>query len=60
MISKLINQSTQQLHGWAQGCNAKMERAVGKKNSKPMITRRCVIKEETEELGEKPFHNPPS
>ena len=24
------------------------------------ITRRCVIKEETEELGEKPLHRPPS
>ena len=24
------------------------------------ITRRCVIEEETEELGEKPLHRPPS
>ena len=24
------------------------------------ITRRCIIKEETEELGEKPLRHPPS
>ena len=24
------------------------------------ITRRCIIEEETEELGEKPLHHPPS
>ena len=27
---------------------------------KPQITRRCVIEEETEELGEKPLRSPPS
>ena len=32
-----------------------MERAVGKR-----ITRRCIIKEETEEIGEKPLRDPPS
>ena len=30
------------------------------KRCKHKITRRCVIKEETEELGEKPLHRPPS
>ena len=32
-----------------------MERAVGKR-----ITRRYIIEEETEELSEKSFHDPPS
>ena len=32
---------------------------VGKKNANK-ITRRCAIKEETEELGEKSLHYPPS
>ena len=33
---------------------------VGKKDCKHEITRRCVIKEETEELGEKLLRRPPS
>ena len=33
---------------------------VGKKECKHKITHRCVIEEETKELGEKPLRRPPS
>ena len=33
---------------------------VGKKNANTKTAQRCVIEEETEVLGVKPFHRPPS
>ena len=33
---------------------------VRKKDAKTKTTQRCVIEEETEKLGEKPLHRPPS
>ena len=51
MISKLINRSIQQLHGWTNYCNAKMEKALGKRIVNQRWHGDVLLKRKTKEIS---------